>query len=229
MEFNHHAKILTSDNKEAGHLERVVIDPRSKQVTHIVFRKGLLNAKDKVLPMAMVGMAAPDEIGIRVTADRVDELDDYEETKYVTTNEDNPTYDNSDAPAARDAALIPPAPAVYAYPVYVSPGYGDGRVMATPVPPNMVREKQVNIPENTVAIKDGAQVTTSDGKHVGKVQEVLTNQDGGKITHFRITRGSINKQAYLIPVEWVDRMDPEELTLTVSEKTIEGLPSMEHA
>jgi len=87
----------------------------------------------------------------------------------------------------------------------------------------------VNIPDGTVVIKEGAKVTTSDGKHVGKVEEILTGSKDGQITHFRISKGVMNKEQRLIPVEWVARMDPEELSLAVSEKTVEGLPSMEHA
>jgi sporulation protein YlmC with PRC-barrel domain len=222
MHFDHNATILTSDGEKAGHLDRVVIDPRTREVSHLVIRKGLLNAKLKVVPMMLVSSAAHDEIGIRLSADRLDELENYEDTKYVPTNEsDNP---NDEAPPRDEPTTLAPAPSVYWYPPYLEAGVG-----AVPARPGYVREKQVNIPEDTVAIKEGAQVTTSDGKHVGKVQEILTSPKGGQITHFRISKGVMNRDVRLIPVEWVARMDPEELTLAVSEKTVEGLPSMEHA
>ena len=225
MQFDHNATILTSDGEKAGRLDRVVIDPRTREVSHIVIRKGLLNAKLKVVPMMLVSSAAHDEIGIRVSADRLDDLDNYEDTKYVPTNEsDNP---NDEAPPRDEpTTLVPavPAPGVYWYPPFVEAGAG-----VAPVRPGYVREKQVNIPDGTVVIKEGSQVTTSDGKHVGNVQEILTDSKGGQITHFRISKGVMNKDMRLIPVEWVARMDPEELTLAVSEKTVEGLPSMEHA
>ena len=225
MQFDHNATILSSDGEKAGHLDRVVIDPRTREISHIVIRRGLLNAKLKVVPMMLVSSAAHDEIGIRVSADRLDELDNYEDTKYVPTNEsDNP---NDEAPPRDEpATLVPgvPAPGVYWYPPYLEAGIG-----AAPVQPGYVREKQVNIPDGTVAIKEGAQVTTSDGKHVGKVHEILTGSNSGQITHFRISKGVMNKELRLIPTEWVARMDPEELTLAVNEKTVEGLPSLEHA
>jgi hypothetical protein len=44
-----------------------------------------------------------------------------------------------------------------------------------------------------------------------------------------MSKGLMNKDVRLIPVEWVARMDPKELTLAVCENTVEGLPSMEHA
>ena len=113
--------------------------------------------------------------------------------------------------------------------LFRSPPYLEAGAGVAPVRPGYVREKQVNIPDGTVVIKEGAQVTTSDGKHVGKVHEILTDSKGGQITHFRISKGVMNKELRLIPVEWVARMDPEELTLAVSEKTVEGLPSMAHA
>jgi hypothetical protein len=185
-----------------------------------VIRKGLIDRKEKVVPMAMVGSAAHDEIGIRISADRLDELENYEETKYVGANADDEEATPRDAPVP-----IPLAPAVYWYPPYVE----TAAIASMPQRPDYVREKQVNIPPDTVAVKEGAEVTSSDGHHVGKVEEVLTELKRGQITHFRIAKGTLNKEIRMIPVEWVKRMDPEELTLAVSENTVEGLPSLAHA
>jgi sporulation protein YlmC with PRC-barrel domain len=42
MRFNQGDRVMTVDGKEAGHIERVVIDPRTNEITHLVVRRGLL-------------------------------------------------------------------------------------------------------------------------------------------------------------------------------------------
>lgn len=47
MEFKDGANVYTSDGKTAGSLQRVVIQPETKAVTHIVVHKGLLSLPNR--------------------------------------------------------------------------------------------------------------------------------------------------------------------------------------
>jgi sporulation protein YlmC with PRC-barrel domain len=40
MQFKGGADVLTASNDTVGKVDRVVLDPRTKQVTHLVVRKG---------------------------------------------------------------------------------------------------------------------------------------------------------------------------------------------
>ena len=42
MQFKQGATVSTYDGKNVGHVDRVVLNPKTKEVTHIVVRKGLL-------------------------------------------------------------------------------------------------------------------------------------------------------------------------------------------
>src|SRR5690554_429353 len=54
MEFREGTDVLTADGDKLGEVERVVIDPRTREVTHIVVQKGFLFTEDRVLPIEVV-------------------------------------------------------------------------------------------------------------------------------------------------------------------------------
>ena len=61
MEFKEGASVVTTDEKVAGHLNRVVIDPETNQVTHIVIQRGLLDKVDLVVEVQISGEPAPEK------------------------------------------------------------------------------------------------------------------------------------------------------------------------
>jgi uncharacterized protein YrrD len=54
MKFTKDAPVFTAKHERVGHVARVVVDPQTKEVTHIVIRKGFIFAEDKVLPVSLV-------------------------------------------------------------------------------------------------------------------------------------------------------------------------------
>ena len=56
-----------------------------------------------------------------------------------------------------------------------------------------------NIPEGTIALKEGAKVVTSDDKHVGNVERVFVDASADKATHFLITQGVFFKARKVVP------------------------------
>jgi sporulation protein YlmC with PRC-barrel domain len=204
MQFNQNATIISADSKEVGHLERVVINPETKALTHIVIHKGLINAKEKVIPVDMIAAAVPDSIGLRLTSDRLDDLSDYEETKYSQGS------DSWSGPAMQGAS-----------------GYLDTPNAPMTSAPTL-KEKVINIPPNTVALKEGAQVNTADGKNVGKLEQVLTSPESGQVTHLRISHGVLRKESKLIDAAWIGTIEEKTVTLNTDSATVEKLPDYDH-
>ena len=85
----------------------------------------------------------------------------------------------------------------------------------------------MNIPENTVALKEGARVIDCDDKEVGHVAQVLTSTPTEQVTHFLIVKGLLVKEHRLIPVGWVDRLTDDEVKLGVDSSIVERLPVVE--
>lgn len=221
MQFKHDASVHTSAGEDVGHVDRVVLDPRSKEVTHIVVRKGLLFKTDKVVPVSLIDSATENRIVLREDAGDLDSLPEYEETYYV------PLEDEELRRAARHQAY---APASYLYPWYPTPaglaapaltgyGYAAG--------PRQVAETERNIPEGTVALKEGAKVVTQDGEHIGNIDEVLTDPQADRATHFVISQGLLLKSRKLIPTAWVGDMSGDQVRLAVGSQLVQSLREYE--
>ena len=116
-----------------------------------------------------------------------------------------------------------PSP-IYWYPPYYSTPYGTPTGYTAPFIQPYVVEIDRNIPEGTVPLREGAQVISKDEKHVGDVDDVLTDPDTEQVTHFVISRGLLLHERKLIPVNWVDKIGENRVHLAVGSKTIQRLP-----
>lgn len=213
MRINQGASVLTSGGEDVGRVDRVVIDPRNRDVTHIVVRKGTLFTEDKVVPIDWVAEADSDRITLRESAESLHNLPDFQDTQYIPLNEEERRR-HPDTP-------IYAAPPLYWYPTFgvpamAYPAYGPDYV------PYTTRTEE-NIPEGTVALKEGAKVISVDGKHVGDVDQVLTDPETGQATHFVISRGLLLKARKLIPLTWMDRVSEDEVRLAVGARILDEL------
>lgn len=217
MEFKQRTAVVTADNQEAGHIERVVIDPRTDEVTHLVIRIGLLPPKHKVVPIDSILTSNEQRIAVGLNADALDELPDFEETEYILLDEEKLDHSPKDLEAARLAPLFmwyPPYPRSPLLPVTEAP---------------YEIKTRLNIPDGTIAVKEGAKVITRDGKRTGHVDEVLTSADEEtRVTHLLIATGLLQKEKKLIPITWIESLKEDEVCLAIESDVFEKLPDFEH-
>ena len=83
MLFKKGVDVFSSDNEKIGTLDRVVMDPKTKEVTHIIVREGFLFTEDKVVPMDLIGSVTDERISLQGSKEHLDELPEYEETHYI--------------------------------------------------------------------------------------------------------------------------------------------------
>lgn len=83
MEFIKDAPVLTAENEQIGYVDRIVIDPNTKTVTHIVIRKGFIFTENKVLPISLVASGG-DQVKLREDADNLQAFPKFNEENYVT-------------------------------------------------------------------------------------------------------------------------------------------------
>src|SRR5260370_28486368 len=83
MEFQQNSAIFTANGDAVGHIDRVVVDPETKVVTHIVVRKGFLFKEDKVVPISLIAKATEDGIRLRDDVGDLHALPLFEEKHYV--------------------------------------------------------------------------------------------------------------------------------------------------
>jgi uncharacterized protein YrrD len=232
MQLQSGAKVETASGDTVGHLDRVVIDPRTKEITHLVVRKGLLFRTDKVISMDFIAVTDSDRVVLRDNTPDLDRLPDYEETHYVAADE-RAWIERGDAgPGVGSSILgtsdVPPggaAPPVFWYPPAITgyPGF-HGMTAVTQAEPGLTTvETERNIPDHTVALKEGARVKSIDGQHVGDLARLFVDPESGRATHFLISQGLLLRTQKVVPVAWVLDVGEDTVQLAVSSELLQSL------
>ncbi len=236
MKLQKDAKIFTADGKELGHLTRFVLDPRSKNMTDIVFSRGILAKGEYVLPMRLVDYV--DETGIHLSAvpeSEMEELSPFKEEEYIITDEQAVAEAGQVTDdMARSYYYYPPLPlglnrVNIAANLFINPSTGaplGNPEPGVPVSGNspIVKEPQENIPEDTVSVKEGSKVYSSDGKHIGNVENLFVDSDSGRVTNLVIAKGLLLKERKQIPVDWIADIMEDEVRLAMDAAFINRLP-----
>lgn len=214
MQFKRDAQVYTSDGHVVGHIDRVVLNPKTKEVTHVVVRKGILFTEDKLVPLSLIASATKNRVTLRPNAGDLNALPLFEETHYIPLDE-----------AEAKAAAYPPD---LAMPLY---WYGSlGGTWAGYIPQPAYRaETEQNIPDNTIAVKEGAKVFSADDKHVGSVERVFTDSMTDRATYLVIAHGTILKEKKSIPMSWVRTVTEDEVHLNVGESVLNNLREYQEA
>jgi len=203
MQYQRGAMVLSADGQDAGKVDRLVIEPSNRQVTHLVVRKGVLLPEDKVIPVEQVRNANGNAITLTVKGDALKSLPPFEETHYIPEDQgSSATEDVNEVPLLwYPPALMGPMP--------------DYRL----APPVIV---QKNIPKGTIALKEGAKVFSHDEQRIGDIARIFTSPTD-QITFFFVAHGLIQKKYKLIPANWIARVMEDEVYLSVSARLVEGL------
>jgi uncharacterized protein YrrD len=221
MQLRQGATLISADGQSIGRIDRVVLDPKTKEITHLIVHKGVLLTKDTVVPVSLIARSHGDRIELITNAKDLEELPEFEEHVYVPVNPD-------ELPPNDDLNFVAPPnfywyPSAMGTPVYPPPTFAVGRQAV---------ETKRNIPEETVALKIGAHVFGSDGKHVGDVEHIIAESQpaqSARVTHFVISQGLLLKERKVVPVAWVSTATDEDVHLRLSSRQVEDLPTFEAA
>ncbi len=213
MQFKEGAGVYTADDEKVGKIDRIVLDPDTKEVTHVVVQKGFLFTDDKLVPMTSLRTVTSDRITLNTNKDDLEEYPDFEESHYLTAEDAIP-------PATGNTNPI--------YPFYHYPPLGTGWVNAPGVYTGSlyVKKTEKNIPEGSVAIDEGTNVVSSDGEDIGEVARVYADVDN-HATHVLVSEGLFLKEKKLIPTTWIKRMTENKIRLAVDSKLLERLPEFQ--
>jgi len=228
LNFRKNATVLTSDGQQIGHIRRVVIDPKTKRVTHIVIRKGLLFHDDRLAPIQLVAEATEDTIRLNEYLGEVQSLPKFVKQEYVALGSDL-TDDDEAEPALVDGFVDP---------IYWYPPEGYTGLESTPEAASLagadslveddslaqtLRISDRSVPSGAVPLREGAKVTDEDGKDVGRVELILTDSGSKQATHILITKGLVNKERKLIPTFWVKDFEANEIHLAAPASILDKL------
>ena len=219
MQFKDGTSVYTFDGQHVGRVDRLVLNPKTKEVTDIVVRKGILFTEDKVVPLSLIASATEDRVSLRADTGKLDELPLFEEMHYIPVDEDE--LRNADHPAGMASSLYwyPPMAGWTGYPGGVGYAY----------PPLYRIETDLNIPKGTVALREGARVFSANNDHVGNVAQVFTEPSGDQVTSFLMSEGIFFKAKKLVPVAWIGEIQEGEIHLSVGTPILDKLPEYQEA
>ncbi|WP_329575265.1 PRC-barrel domain-containing protein [Kitasatospora sp. NBC_01250] len=171
-----------------GHLKRVVIEPQSARVTHLVI--GGRDATDRLVPVDIVDETAGDAENIRLFRDTaaVAQLDAAEETEFLPGSEEHLGYEPG------QWLTVPAA------------GLSGGGAVPMPLlldagaPHAVVHER---VPGDEVQIRHGDRVEATDGE-IGHVQGLLVDPRDHGTTHVLLKEGHLwGRKTVAIPINEV--------------------------
>jgi uncharacterized protein YrrD len=204
MEFKQGVGVFTAKGDKMGTIERVVVDPATKEVSHVIVQPGLWFTEDKVVPVDLIARATEERITLIEDAGDLNAMPRFEETRYVPA-----------ILAREQSAPNRPQPLYYVPPVGSRWSDLAGQIRRDEGRPRYVRRTERNIPEGAVALQEGTQVISADGKRVGDVEDVFVDEKDDSITHLLISRGFLFKEERFIPVSWIDGIWEDAVHLSV--------------
>jgi uncharacterized protein YrrD len=72
------AKVISSDGKHAGNIERLLVDPGTNKVSHFVVAEGILFKDRKLIPANWIKSVSEEEVHLNVSADILNRVPSYQ-------------------------------------------------------------------------------------------------------------------------------------------------------
>jgi uncharacterized protein YrrD len=204
------ADVYSAQGDKLGTLSRVIIDPNTHEVTHIVIEKGFMFTTSKLIPIDKVDPHNQEKIVLNSLEHDLNEFEDFEETHYVD-------LDTTESPGSDVTTSFWYPPVDYAW-------WRTGMPTIAPAMPVYTIKTTQNIPEGSVALEEGAKVISADDKHVGNIEQLVVDPQDNRVSHFVIGEGFLFKERKLIPVTWISSIGEKEVYLSVKSGTLERVP-----
>jgi uncharacterized membrane protein len=190
-------------NGPAGKSTAVIVDPVSRNITHIaVVEESLMHGEERLVPIDRVTKTTRDAVHLNCTTEEVLQMEPFTRTHYLES-----TYGEDG----------------YAYTLPYMTTYSD-MTMSPEMGYITVQDRLV--PEGSVAIHRGMEVEALDGL-VGEVGELLIDPKSGQVTHFLLMKGRGGGQKEVaIQISTIDRLEDEVIHLKIDKQKLSELPSL---
>jgi uncharacterized protein YrrD len=203
------AKVSCADGS-CGEVRRIIIDPATDTVTHLVVEPGHRRDAARLVPVHLVENAT-DGIRLRCTRAEFDELDRAEERELAA----DPGFISSGGLVGDDLAYGVSGDA------YAPAGGGLTDIGPVPHRRSTIVEDVVPLGEDQVA--PGDRVYATDGE-IGRVRGFLVNQGDDRVTHVLLREGHLwGRKDVAIPVSAVTGFDAG-VRLNITKEQAGNLP-----
>ena len=215
MQFKKNCNVLTHDKNTVGQVDRVVIDPATDEVSHLVVKKGFFFTEDRVVPITDVEITSEKTVILKKNAAAPDDYPEFDETHYIP-NAEVEDFDQRQTDEARRLLW---------YHAAVKAPFLKSAPYPSPKKPLYYKKTHRNIPADAVALEEGADVTDTEGEHVGTIEDIYAEEKTFKITHVLVSTGMIKKDKKLVPVDWIKDIVDDAVQLHINTRVFENLPN----
>ncbi len=222
MHFKQGASVFEKNRIQVGHVERVVFDPKTREVDGVVVRKGILFTDDKVVPIGLVDQAAEGRVDLSISEEDVGRLPKFESVEYVTFEVNNQGENLETVPGEPHHGGLSSAPPYFYYPGVGAQPWATARWSGRGSEAHYVE----NIPEGDIALMKGALVVSNDKVNVGRLLELISHEKENRVSHFVLARGLINRDCVAIPSGWIKSLDEDTILLAVNADIVDALPTL---
>jgi sporulation protein YlmC with PRC-barrel domain len=198
-----------------GELADVVIDPSTRHVTHLVVQPHHRHDLARLIP---IGHAHVDEdanagIALDVTVAEINKLQPLQESEYLRLGERPPADPAWDVGIEDMSSAMPYSP------------LGANTLGAGMEPVELdshVTFIYDRVPKGMVELRRESAVTSADGHHLGHVVALVVD-DEERIAQIVLEHGHLwNKRKIPIPSASIDRIESDEVVLTLSSDVVTG-------
>jgi len=207
LQVTNDTDVYTARDEHVGSIDRVVIDPATHRMSHVVVRKGLFLPEDKLIAVEDISTATPERVNLRQDVSP-DDLLPFVEQHFVP-------LDEADRPAEADAKYGGMALAWY------------GPVGSTaPLPPEtVVAVNERNIPDRLAAVEVGIPVFGSDREDVGRLDRLITD-DSGFPSYLVVSDGGLRPESRAVPIAWVEDIAENVILLAARGRMVRAIPPL---
>ena len=194
-----------------GKLNRVVVDPAARVLTHLVVEPKNRLQLGRLVPISLVDEAAKG-IRLRCSLREFDALEDAEETRFLTEASEQLGYG---------------ADEIFAWPYYgLGAGMGGMGGMGVESAPQFVYDR---VPVGEVEVRRGEHVHASDG-NIGRVEGLVIDPADHRVTHVLLERGHLwGRKEIAIPISAVTGVTTEGVCLNMTKSEVRRLPAVDLA
>ena len=205
MQFKEDATVLTATGEKVGKLDRIVVDPVNRDVSHLVVTKGMLLPRDSLVPIEDVDGTPDEETVVLQEGARPERFAEYVADRYTTTD---PSGSVGSRPLGGPGFVLYPIPGL-------PPGYpGAAAAPSGATPPPSAR------PTRAEPIQEDTKVLSVDGQKIGKVEEVITLDDGSLDAIVAKSGILWFTRRRVIPAGWIREVRGGEVRLTVPKQQV---------
>jgi len=241
------AKVTGFNDESLGTIKSLVADPNTNLITHLVVQEDNMGSRQILVESGRLNNVADDGKTVSLNLDRQQlvNLPDFVDREFVGSNiAPNPSrieYGDNPVPveanifggtgSADSIPFTPGTPGMLNPTIDNAAGLGlagtSNALFGNAIGPvgAPVQEK-LNVPEDSLIIREGARVEALDG-HIGKIKEVNLDPESGQITSFVVEKGLFILDDYTVPIEMVDTANQDEVYVKLTKSDFKNAPLTE--